>query len=528
MKQCTFVSFVAVWALCASVHAQLRVATYNTNGGPRADSGTVLAELAQESVRGIARPLDVLLLQEQNSLTGTTDGFLNLLNQMGVGTYARGQVVAGTNGGGRVALIYNRDTVALIDERTIGQACTCGAARQPMRYQLRPVGYGPDADFFAYVSHYKASTGSTNVSRRLVEATAIRADADSLPAGVNIIYAGDFNMRSSSEAAFQHLLSAGNGQAFDPIDRLGNWHNNIGFIDLHTQSPVTSARFPGQVPGGMDDRFDLQLTSGALLDGEGLDYISGSYHAFGNNGTHNWNNANGELDVPSNTALPQNVLTAIANVSDHLPVVMDLQVPAVMQVQVTAVPDTVDVGSQVSFTVTVENVADVVSALGADELDYLLSTSGDLSGAAADFELALGGGNQHLVTLNTSTAGIKQGVLTVTGTSAAAANSHVTIPISYEVVVAFLRGDANGDSMVSGLDLIAVQEGFGDRCDSDPQMVCLGDADDDGQVSGLDLIAVQENFGSAVAAPIPESSTLAALSWACVLSARRRGGEFHR
>ena len=36
----------------------------------------------------------------------------------------------------------------------------------------------------------------------------------------------------------------------------------------------------------MSDRFDLQLVSGELLDGMGLDYVSGSYHVFGNNGTH--------------------------------------------------------------------------------------------------------------------------------------------------------------------------------------------------------------------------------------------------
>ena len=43
------------------------------------------------------------------------------------------------------------------------------------------------------------------------------------------------------------------------------------FADVHTQSPVrTNCTL---VSGGMDDRFDFQLVTGELLDGEGLSYI---------------------------------------------------------------------------------------------------------------------------------------------------------------------------------------------------------------------------------------------------------------
>ncbi len=68
-----------------------------------------------------------------------------------------------------------------------------------------------------------------------VEANSIRADADALGQGTLIVYAGDFNMRSSSEAAFQKLISPGNGQALDPIGRLGTWHNNPSFVDVFTK-----------------------------------------------------------------------------------------------------------------------------------------------------------------------------------------------------------------------------------------------------------------------------------------------------
>ena len=82
---------VATMILSAPALAQLRVVTYNTNGGPRADSDTVLEEIGLETVNGFAKPIDVLTLQEQTTLAGTTQGYLDLLNGIyGAGTYARG------------------------------------------------------------------------------------------------------------------------------------------------------------------------------------------------------------------------------------------------------------------------------------------------------------------------------------------------------------------------------------------------------------------------------------------------------
>ena len=56
-----------------------------------------------------------------------------------------------------------------------------------------------------------------------------------------------------------------------------------------------------------------------------------------------------------------------------------------------------------------------------------------------------------------------------------------------------LLGDANNDGLVTGLDLIAVQQNFGTTGLSDGLL--HGDANDDGLVTGLDLIVVQQNFG---------------------------------
>lgn len=89
------------------------------------------------------------------------------------------------------------------------------------------------------------------------------------------------------------------------------------------------------------------------------------------------------------------------------------------------------------------------------------------------------------------------------------------------VAIGLLPGDANNDLLVSGLDLIAVQQNFGQ---ADPNLptngLFPGDANDDGLVSGLDLIEVQRNFGKSLAAPVPEPVMLASLLTSCLLVRR--------
>jgi len=55
------------------------------------------------------------------------------------------------------------------------------------------------------------------------------------------------------------------------------------------------------------------------------------------------------------------------------------------------------------------------------------------------------------------------------------------------------RGDANRDGVVTGTDLIVVQQNFGASAALDGFLD--GDANDDGQVTGMDLIEVQQTCG---------------------------------
>lgn len=413
---------------------------YNTAGDARPDLGTILAAIGAESVNGIAKAPDVFALQEQDSSSSTTQQIVNVLNSIyGAGTYARATLDGGTTGAGRPGMIYNTKTVQLIDQTTASTTGSSGAARQTMRYQIRPLGYDSAADIYVYSSHYKSSDGSTEAARRNVEAQQVRANADALGAGKNIIYAGDFNIYRSSEPMWATLTAAGNGQAFDPVNRVGSWHDSASFLDVHTQAPATSGSL---VTGGVDDRFDWQMITSALRDNEGLSYIAGSYHAFGNTGTHQLNGAitTGSAAVLAarlpgyTTAQATAVLNALTTASDHLPVVADYQLPAKMGVVAPANVGTVITGANLQAQFSVGNTASVVAVIGADELDYTYVGSGALSGSGSGMDQALGGTNSHSLSTNTSVAGVRTGTLQVVSDSQAVASGSFSQSVTYTVL----------------------------------------------------------------------------------------------
>lgn len=511
-----------------SAHAQLRIVSYNTltaeNPGvqtARPTAATVLEAIGLESVNGIAKPIDVMLLQEQFSAAVTTQSFVDVLNSIyGAGTYARSTLDAEASDrmyrrAGGPTMLYNTKTVSLIAEQRFGTVNGTNQARSAMRYQLRPVGYDASADFYAYSNHYKASDGTEDKRRRNVEAVAVRNNADALGEGAHLIFAGDFNIQSSSEAMYQTLLAAGAGQAHDPLNASGTpgspvkWLDNNALRWLHTQNPA----------GPMDDRFDFQLVSGEMLDNEGMSIIPGSYRAFGNNGTHLLEGA-----ITTGTGASPTVLNALRQNSDHLPVVADYQLPAKMGVEFAGVPEIVTMGASVSLGITISNVANVVAAIGADELDYTLSVAGDLFGGGTGIDFALGAGNTHQITLNTATLGMKSGVITVSSSSQGAANSLVTIPVSYQVIADFLAADFNEDGFVDAGDLATWKNNFGLATGATKQ---LGDANLDGTIDGSDFLLWQQQFSGAgatlAAAGVPEpTSVLLLCCGAFGIALRRR------
>lgn len=433
--------------------AQLRVVTWNTlssDGYLNTGTDVVLQALATENVNGISRAPDVLALQEQSPGHASTDAIVSILNSLpGGSTYARANetLYGGTM---NVNIVYNTHTVQLVETDYFSAS---GSPRDTGRYRLRPVGYGSEADIYLYNTHYKAGWDSSDRIKRANEARVIRWNttygSDFLPEGANVIYAGDFNMYSAYNDALMtppydtsldnpyQIIKAefapwsgttGHGQGVDPIGAEGSWHDN-GFYDwVHTQNPGSA----------MDDRFDFQMVSEDLFDGEGMSIIgpgigdisatAHSYHPLGNNGTHNLNQ-----NIQTGSGADPSVLSALRTASDHLPVLADYQLPAKMDVNLTA-PVKVITGTSASAVLDVENVAPVSVVIGADEMEYTVTTSGDITGSASDTDAALGGGNTHLLGMNASTVGPKSGQVDVLSPSEDVSGGSVSLPVQYTVV----------------------------------------------------------------------------------------------
>ena len=172
------------------------------------------------------------------------------------------------------------------------------------------------------IVHLKAGTGyesqrGTEI-QQLVNYLTTQGNND------NFIVCGDFNIYNASEPAFQNLVNPSYLPIafYDPVNQMGAWTNNWNFSEYHTQSTRSGDGgndcFSG---GGMDDRFDFILMSGSIINGtKGITYRQNSYWAVGQDG----NRFNGAINSPTNNTLPSNVIDALYNMSDHLPVVADL------------------------------------------------------------------------------------------------------------------------------------------------------------------------------------------------------------
>jgi hypothetical protein len=289
---------------------------------------TSLAAMGQEDTYAPPQPPDILTVTEtrSNAIAGSgndTEYLTQVLNDAyGPGLYAHGTRDGASSGGGTEGVIYNTQTVQLLDEQTVGVVSSNGPARQELRYLFRPVGFDDgSADFYVYVGHYKAGTTATDINRRNVEAQEVRADADALGAGVPILYTGDFNTSSSDEPAEQTLLAPGNGQVFDPTGRLGQWSDNPDMVDIDTIASTS-----------VDARFDLLWETAPVLSsggGSGLQDQPATYHTFGIDGSVPLYHP---VDDPANDTLADlpnrlDVLYALGHAcSDHLPVLQNYQV----------------------------------------------------------------------------------------------------------------------------------------------------------------------------------------------------------
>jgi endonuclease/exonuclease/phosphatase family metal-dependent hydrolase len=249
---------------------------------------------------------DVLVTQEMVGQAGVNHFLSNILQVIEPGEWAAGPYHDGYDTDN--ALFFRTSAVEVIASGWLDTAL-----RDIDWWQIRLVESGEEVRLYSF--HLKASQGSAEEAERLAECTILRAALDALDPGLPCATMGDYNVYGASEDAFQLLLSAGPGSLRDPIDRVGEWHDNAAFADVHTQSTRTSS-FGGGATGGMDDRFDIILVSEELQDGGGLEIDPETYTAYGNDGAH----FNQSIVSGENAAVPAEVAEALHQASDHLPV----------------------------------------------------------------------------------------------------------------------------------------------------------------------------------------------------------------
>lgn len=420
------------------VAAQLRIVNYNVAqlDGVQTALRDVFAALNADDKPGFAAAPHLYVFQEvQSSDVAQILSRLNAVAPPGV-TYAQGLYTnSGEDGtAGAQAMFYRSDT--LIEDPTGHADIFTGGGRNADRWKLRLVGYdSPAATFFIYSAHLKAGTNQSDEQTRASGANAIRNNADALPAGTLVIYAGDFNVYSNNEPAYQRFIAPGTAQAFDPLGS-GSWGGSGNAIK-HTQSPQLNGPLVG---GGMDDRFDMQLSTAGWHDGEGLALIPTTYRSLGNDGQHynlainDGDNFYYPGDLPRSNALADDLYDA----SDHVPVVADYQLPAAMTATLPADFGRVIQGASVRLDLQVFNSATVVAAsgAGADELDFTALASGALSGGGSGSVLATIPPSPATIalTVDTATVGDVSGTVQITSISEAVQNASITLPTSGTVL----------------------------------------------------------------------------------------------
>jgi len=176
-----------------------------------------------------------------------------------------------------------------------------------------------------FVTHLKSSSGVDNQQLRLDMVDDFVAYLENLPNDRNVVFGGDLNLYTSSEPAFQELLETSNNITFvDPADRIGSWHNNQNYLDMFTQSTRTQSGLGGAT-GGFDDRFDFIMTSENMLTNTDIYYAPDSYQVYGNNDNPNCYNQEINSSNCDGVDFNQTIRNALYNMSDHLPVTLELQ-----------------------------------------------------------------------------------------------------------------------------------------------------------------------------------------------------------
>lgn len=261
---------------------------------------------------------DIMMVCELEDASAGTAILNNALNVNGVSSYRRSTYWDDSYLGNM--LYYDSDIFSMLQQDTL-----FGNPRATTVYKLlhKPShSIGDSLVYTVLITHFKAGQGGGNAKDRNQSANRIRRYINQKAQGENVILGGDLNVYSGDEDAFKTLTASEGNRLYDPIGKIGNWHNNNQYAPQHTQSTRTTS-FGGGSAGGFDDRFDFILLSRDIIRGEkGLRYVAHSYQAFGQDG----NRFNRSLVFGVHANVDADLANALHEMSDHLPVIAKLWV----------------------------------------------------------------------------------------------------------------------------------------------------------------------------------------------------------
>ncbi len=192
-------------------------------------------------------------------------------------------------------------------------------------YKSPNLSQGDTTFIYCVLAHLKAGSYPSDADKRKVMAQNTMDYIATHDPDENYLLMGDFNVYTDQEAAFQAFIhyKTVSVRFYDPVNQIGDWHNNPSYALYQTQSTHYSSN-GCPAGGGLDDRFDFILLSKNVQEGlKKVKYVPNSFHVVGQDGKH-FNTS--LLDSPQNTTVPSNILNALYQNSDHLPVTLKVVV----------------------------------------------------------------------------------------------------------------------------------------------------------------------------------------------------------
>ncbi len=401
----------AALLLAAPAHA-LRVATYNITQY-RADWVGYITPARQDAFRTVFGGLkpDILITQELQSGYAVDSLLNNVLNVVDPGQWTGTWINPAECG-----VFWKPAVVNVTDVTSFADSAIAG--RQILWCWVHPVGYTDKmATFRLYSIHFKAGDavpGTQDSTKRRWEGTKVRNQLNNTSLdtyGPNFLVGGDTNFQGAWEGGYIRLTESqanNDGQCHDTLGTLmtGTWRDNWFYRFYHTQSPCTTPLpFSFFAGGGLDDRFDLFLTSNSLQDKQGLDLHG--YVTYGQDGRH----MNDNINASGNDSVGYTIATALRTAADHIPVVAVLRLPAKI-----AVASQLDFGTVITGATAEQPLAFTNGASWpADSLRYSLSASSGFTAPSGTFAQAVGDpATSQTIGMSAAGFGAQSGTLTVT------------------------------------------------------------------------------------------------------------------